>query len=1049
MIEQFFTSNMGYVYLVYGFAFIFMGVSILVQPKTYGLFVIAKTIWLLSVFALLHGINEWLDMVAFIYPEYGILKVTSFVCLMSSFCFLFEFGRGLVKTDVSLNKLSRLLQWWLMPAVSVVILVITFNSREWLVTGQILSRYFIALPGTILTAVGLNAYRKETDNIESSRLDRYNKYIKIATAFFIAYAFFAGLLVPKGGFFPSNILNTGSFLSVVHIPVQVFKTISALIIAFSILGMIRIASESLLESDIFEDTVNKYNIQLGINIRNNNILSWLTGFLLITSIILMIFVVNLVKDREMRKIHNNALERINIYNRYLKDKIGNNAKFPKLLSERPYVIEHMKHPDKRDNINDYLYQFNESIGAAITYIVNVDGIIIASSNYNTTCNLVGINISHKEYFKGTIKGITIKYMDIGARTKKPGLFISHPIKNDKDIIGVVIIKFNLETFIPYKVDSHELFFIVDNNGVIFHSSDERYNYYTELQLPEDLLQKIKDSKQYADEPLLPLPIIKKSEVNHLTFVTMRHQNQSGNGFTDVEYLEESIYDNQYEWNVRLFADVYNIGRYIDKYIILSFMSISSVLSLFMLVIYRSKAKTKLMNNYMNYFLYTYRKLSEQNQTVQTNAKKQTIISAALNISLSNDSFEAKLQMILKTIFLFGHPMSSIQTKGCIFISDEKSHVLQMAASHGFSEELVAVCSKVPYGKCLCGLAVSTNDMVFSSNCNDDEHHIRFKGASAHGHYCLPIKSSTGILGVINIYTKAECQRNDDDEQFLTSIAHILAVVIQRNKEMQILEMDRSASVTTLAAGIAHEINNPLSFIKTSVSTLNKYLVKIESFVRHSQISPSHESLSGEQIEAPKRDKILDMLSMMGNKINSSNRGIERIMEVVNALKMFSRLNKEGFTDVDINRCIDETLSILITESRNVNIIKEYSELPPYLCEPQAMNQCFYHIIENAIHAVDVAGTGNITISTSHIPVGEAQDETIQVRIADDGAGMSEETVKRAFVPFYTTKEVGSGKGLGLSIVDGVIKRHGGTVDIESTEGKGTSVTIQLRLGQNV
>ncbi|WP_420264401.1 ATP-binding protein [Candidatus Magnetominusculus dajiuhuensis] len=1047
MTEQFFTSNMGYVYLVYGFAFISMGALILVQPKTYGLFRLTRKIWLLAMFALLHGVNEWLDMAVFIYPAHGILKMTAFVFMMLSFCFLFEFGRRLVKTDVSLDKLSRLLSWWLMPTVSVLILVITFSSREWLITGQILPRYFIALPGTILTAIGLNAYRKETDNIEASRLNRFDTYLKIAAACFIAYGFFAGLVVPKGGFFPSNILNAGGFLSVVHIPVQVFRAIAALIIAFSIVVIVRIISKNLATIDVYNNMVNQYNLYLSKNIRDNKILSYLTGFLFIAAIIIMIITVHWIKDRAINIIHNNALERVNIYNRHLNEKLSHYEAFPKLLSGRPYVIEHANRPGEQRNMNEYLYNFSESIGASLSCVINTDGMVTASSNYDTPASLVGKNLSYREYFQSAMKDIPFKYVGIGAFTKIPGLFLSYPIKNGKDITGVVVVKFDSKMFMPNNEGSNQLFFIVDNNGVIFYSSDERYNYYTEIQLPETELQRIKDNRQYADEPLLPLPIIKKSEANSLTFVTMRHKNLSGNGFADVEYLQEEIYDNRFDWHVVLFTDVSTISGYVSKSAMLAFILIAVVLIGCILLIKKSKTKIMIMNNYINYFIDAYGSLSEKNKQIENHKRDEEILNSVLYISLSPDPFEVKLQSILNFILI--HSRSSFQSKGCLFICNEKAKTLQMEVSKDFSKEQALACSNLPYGKCLCGLAAATRKVVFLSDCNEDEHLSNFENSTAHGHYCIPIMSSAELLGVINIYVEAGYHRNDPDEQFLMSIAHILAVVIQRNKEMQILEMDRSASVTTLAAGIAHEINNPLSFIKTSVSTLNKYLVKIEPFVRHSQISPSHESLSGEQIQALQRDKILDMLSMMGNKINSSNRGIERIMEVVNALKMFSRLNKEGFTDVDINRCIDETLSILITGSRNVNIIKEYSELPTYLCEPQAMNQCFYHIIENAIHAVDVAGTGNITISTSHIRVGEAQDETIQVRITDDGTGMSEETVKRAFVPFYTTKEVGSGKGLGLSIVDGVIKRHGGTVDIESTVGKGTSVTIQLRLGQNV
>ncbi|MBF0457769.1 MAG: ATP-binding protein [Nitrospirae bacterium] len=134
------------------------------------------------------------------------------------------------------------------------------------------------------------------------------------------------------------------------------------------------------------------------------------------------------------------------------------------------------------------------------------------------------------------------------------------------------------------------------------------------------------------------------------------------------------------------------------------------------------------------------------------------------------------------------------------------------------------------------------------------------------------------------------------------------------------------------------------------------------------------------------------------------------------------------------------------EINRVTIVKKYNQLPLYLCESRAMNQLFYHILLNAFQAI--ATTGTITIVTSQLSDTDGKNETIQIKIDDDGKGMSDESVKRAFIPFYTTKDVGCGKGLGLSIVDGIVSRHGGRVNLESAEGKGTSITIRLPLMQN-
>ncbi|MCG6551287.1 MAG: ATP-binding protein [Candidatus Magnetominusculus sp. LBB02] len=139
--------------------------------------------------------------------------------------------------------------------------------------------------------------------------------------------------------------------------------------------------------------------------------------------------------------------------------------------------------------------------------------------------------------------------------------------------------------------------------------------------------------------------------------------------------------------------------------------------------------------------------------------------------------------------------------------------------------------------------------------------------------------------------------------------------------------------------------------------------------------------------------------------------------------------------------------MLSNEVGGAKVIKEYAELPLLACEPRAVNQCFYHILQNAFHAVAAAeNDGVIRIMTSKTGIAS---ELMQIVIEDNGTGMSEEAVRRAFVPFYTTKEVGLGKGLGLSIVDGIVKRHGGSVQLKSKQGSGTTVTIHLPIANEL
>ncbi|MBF0486525.1 MAG: GAF domain-containing protein [Nitrospirae bacterium] len=758
----------------------------------------------------------------------------------------------------------------------------------------------------------------------------------------------------------------------------------------------------------------------------------LTVFISVAAIMLSIITAFWTKDRTIKRIHRDAVERLNSYNSYLIDKVNNYGVFPKLLSERPYTKEYLEHPVDQNEMNEYLSQYNESIEASVTYIINKNGVAIASSDYKSATSFVGQDYAFREYFQNAIKGIPDEDIAIGTVSKKLGYYRSYPIRNAVEIIGVAVIKYDVNIFTPQNTNSKEIVLIADDDGVIFHTSDKRYLYHALHKLPEDVLQKIRHDKSYADEPLLPLPIIKESEKGGMKSVTIRHYDGS-NQEQDTEYLMVGTQSKDSIWNVHLLVGLSDVGTAVKKNVIyvLLLMFVCYLIGIFL--IHRDKSRKDLLESYND--------LLEQMAIVDKHVTEQEIINSVLILSLSSDPIEVHLQRKLEVVL---EHLS--QSKGCIFLYNEALKVLQIAAHRGFSDEQLAKCSVVPIGQCLCGLAASTKEVVFCSDCNKGSHTISYEGMPPHGQYCVPIvstdKQTDRMLGVINVYVGAGYERNGDDELFIKNIAHVIAGVILRKQELQLIELDRTESLTTLAAGIAHEINNPLSFIKTSVSSFQKNLAKVEHFIRHTLLS--QEPFPGEQTESSSHQKnIFDAISMMNSKINSSNKGIERIMEIVNGLRVFTRLNKTDIEELDINKCIDEALSMRISKDSGVTIVREYGQPLPYLCESRSMNQCFYHIIDNAVQAVNDVGTIRIVTAITGM-----EGELIKIRIEDDGVGMTEDAVKQAFVPFFTTKEVGSGKGLGLAMVDGIIKRHGGKVSLESTEGKGTAITIILPLMQN-
>lgn len=264
----------------------------------------------------------------------------------------------------------------------------------------------------------------------------------------------------------------------------------------------------------------------------------------------------------------------------------------------------------------------------------------------------------------------------------------------------------------------------------------------------------------------------------------------------------------------------------------------------------------------------------------------------------------------------------------------------------------------------------------------------------------------------------------------------------QQSQAQIFQQEKLASIGQLAAGVAHEINNPMGFISSNLSTMGKYMEKINVFeaaLIGVVLGKGDTETVSTLNNLRKKMKIDFILEDIKSLLDESRDGAERVRRIVQDLKSFSHVDEAECKSVSINECIDTTLNMLRNEIKYVaDVEQEYDpDLPMLLCFPQQINQVFMNILVNAAHAIE--GHGMIKIKTLR------ESENIIVRISDTGKGIAPENLTRVFEPFFTTKEVGKGTGLGLSISYDIIKKHGGIMNVESEVGVGTTFIIRLPL----
>lgn len=267
----------------------------------------------------------------------------------------------------------------------------------------------------------------------------------------------------------------------------------------------------------------------------------------------------------------------------------------------------------------------------------------------------------------------------------------------------------------------------------------------------------------------------------------------------------------------------------------------------------------------------------------------------------------------------------------------------------------------------------------------------------------------------------------------------------RLNEVQMMQTEKMSSLGQMVAGLAHEMNTPLGFVKNNIEMLEaknketKELIALYEKLR-SQImygSPNDVAMLLSQIDNVSQRVKNRVWQESDTLFRSSIEGIDRIQDLILNLKNFSRLDEADFKPTDINENIESTLKIAGHLFKGgIQVIKEFSQVPMVQAFPAQMNQVFLNLITNAVHAVDER-TGRITIKTMH------QGNSVVIKVIDNGKGIPQENLKKIFDPFFTTKPVGQGTGLGLSIAYKIIEKHGGKIEVQSQVGRGTEFTITL------
>lgn len=684
-----------------------------------------------------------------------------------------------------------------------------------------------------------------------------------------------------------------------------------------------------------------------------------------------------------------------------------------MWSVQNFITE--QNPETLAEVKPVLDDFREAYNATRCCLIDANGLVIAASANEKNPVRTGDDYSNRPFFQKALAGEPYTSLVQGATSTEPAINLSHPIFSKSKVMGVALLTVPLTDIKEIFANSSGIVALTDEHSIVFSSNKQEWLLKLLGSVTAEELISIADNKLLKGE--MPTQIQMVFDADEKT----AHSPDGKKYFFSHAPLSSSP-----DWQISYFQEHTQIDRRLYQALFGKSGILLVGMTIFVLgamaylfrqadIFLRQREQAEKKAKSANLFL---------SQILNLAADGMRVVDRNFTVLQINGTFAAMTGMEKKDILgkkchdvLWG-PVCDTEKCTMRQILGGKKRVEYESVKESPTGKIINCwVIAVPLydtNNTFVGILESYRDIT-----EKVENELAMEKAFEEAHrFAEELAASNDQL---------------HQQQQELAIAHDTL----KQSQAQILQQEKMASVGQLAAGVAHEINNPMGFISSNLSSLAKYLERLTEFIRTLEEKLLQDPPDEELVALRKKLKIDYIMEDAQHLVTESLDGADRVKKIVQGLKNFSRVDQAEQLASDINECLDSTLNIIWNELKyKCEIKKEYGELPPTVCYPQQLNQMFMNLLVNAAQSIETQG--EIRIKTW------SEQDFIYTRISDTGCGIPPDKIKHIFEPFYTSKEVGKGTGLGLSIVyDIVVKNHKGDIEVESEVGKGTTFTVKI------